>query len=180
MLKTLVHRQIHRQEQDYEMSLAYLHHIAETSLSAIAAFALFMPMARYRRVVPAAAFHVAALVAVRAQDCGTCVQIGVNMARDEDVAAEVVRAVLQDRPDQLPAALAEVYRYARAVVQQQDDAALREQLRDRYGDAGLIDLAYALASAQVFPVVKRALGYGTACVRVDLDDASLETTALPA
>jgi alkylhydroperoxidase family enzyme len=180
MLKTLAHRQIRAQEQAYGVSLAYLHHIAETSLAATAAFALFLPMSRYRRVVPAAAFHVATLVAVRAQDCGTCVQIGVNAARDEGVAAEVVRAVLQDRPDRLPADLGEVYHYAQAVVQQQDDAALREQLRDRYGDAGLIDLAYALASAQVFPVVKRALGYATACARVDLGDASLETTALPA
>jgi alkylhydroperoxidase family enzyme len=179
MLKTLIHRQIHAQEQRYEMSLAYLHHIAETSRSAVAVLALFLPMARYRRVVPAAAFHVAVLVAVRAQDCGTCVQVGVKMARDDGVTGKVLRAVLQDQPDQLPADLADVYHYARAVVQQQDDAALREQLRDRYGDAGLIDLAYALATAQMFPVLKRALGYATTCARVDLDDASLETTALP-
>jgi hypothetical protein len=46
---------------------------------------------------------------------------------------------------------------------------LREQLQNRYGDAGLVELALAISSSQVYPITKRALGYATSCAKVTLN-----------
>ena len=39
----------------------------------------------------------------------------------------------------------------------------REHLSNRFGDAGLIELAYALNGAAILPGIKRTLGYATTC-----------------
>ena len=38
-----------------------------------------------------------------------------------------------------------------------------------YGDRGLVELALAIASCRVFPITKRALGYGTSCAAVTIE-----------
>ena len=43
---------------------------------------------------------------------------------------------------------------------------MRERVRERYGEEGLVELALGIAAARVFPVVKRALGYATSCALV--------------
>jgi hypothetical protein len=53
----------------------------------------------------------------------------------------------------------EVCEYSRAVVEGWDNPELRETLRSRYATEGLAELAFAIASAQLYPTVKRALGH---------------------
>ncbi len=43
---------------------------------------------------------------------------------------------------------------------------LRPEVVARWGERGLVTLAFAIASARVYPTVKYALGYGQACRRV--------------
>lgn len=62
-----------------------------------------------------------------------------------------------------------MYRYAQSVARAEDDEAARAMLRGRYGEEALIDLALGVASARVFPTVKRALGYATSYSLVRLD-----------
>lgn len=168
MLDRLLHRLVRTQEATLGVALPYLHHIADVARGALVPFGLFLPMARYRGALPPVARHVATLVATQAQDCGTCLQIAVRMAQADAMPPRLLAAVLDDRPEGLPPALALVYRYAWGVVRQQDEPALREALHGHYGEAALVDLAFALASAQVFPTVKRTLGYAVACSTVDL------------
>ena len=60
--------------------------------------------------------------------------------------------------------LKEAYCFAEAVVTLNgEDDSLRERIRLRYGDEGLIEMALAIASCRVFPVTKRALGYAVSC-----------------
>ena len=52
----------------------------------------------------------------------------------------------------LPADLAEAYRFAEAVVTQSgDEAGLRERIRQRHGEAGLVEMAMAIAVCRMFP-----------------------------
>lgn len=127
-------------------------------------------LASHRRKLPLDAFHVARLAATQVEDCGTCVQIVVNMARKEDVGADLLKAALAGNEAALPAPLGDVLRYARQVAQGQDDAELRDRLRASYGEAGLVELALAIATARVFPSVKRAMGHAVSCslVRVEV------------
>jgi hypothetical protein len=43
---------------------------------------------------------------------------------------------------------------------------LREQVLQRFGQRGLVSLAFALTAARIFPTVKYALGHGSSCQRV--------------
>ncbi len=169
MLRSLLHRRLDAEARRLGASMDYLKHIADTSLPAFLAFLGFMPLARYRRVLPPGVYAVAHLVAAQAADCGDCVQIGVNQARRAGLTPEHVRAILENHPEALPARLAEALAFARAVIHRDEDPGPhRERLRSRYGDRGLVELGYALAAGGVYPVIKRALGYDTACRLPDL------------
>jgi alkylhydroperoxidase family enzyme len=134
------------------------------SLRAFLKFAKFLSVDEYRRVLPVGPCYVARIVAVRDEDCGSCVQIAVSQARKAGLPAEQVQAVLDNRVDDLPEELREAYRFAEAVVSRNgEEDSLRECIRQRYGDEGLVEMALAIASCRVFPVTKRALGYAESC-----------------
>jgi len=109
--------------------------------------------------------HLAALGATRAQDCGACVQIGVNLARGDGVEAEVLRAALgRDSSTPLAEAQRDALHFGRAVTLQERGAAdLRERLRNRFGDGAVVELSWAVAVAQFYPVLERAMGFAESC-----------------
>jgi alkylhydroperoxidase family enzyme len=109
------------------------------------------------------------MVATQDEDCGTCVQIEVNLARKDGVPGNAIRAVLNNRPEDLTPELAEVYTFTKAVVEGSgEEEELRERIRERYGEEGLVELALGIAAARVFPVTKRALGFATSCALVEI------------
>src|ERR671921_552146 len=115
MLRALILKQLDAEERKLGgVSIDYLRHIARTSLSSFFKFALFTPLAKHRRRLPPDAYHVARIVATQHEDCGTCVQIEVNLARRAGVPADVLRAAVRQLPGELPAELADVYRFAQA------------------------------------------------------------------
>jgi alkylhydroperoxidase family enzyme len=170
LLRVLINRRMAVEEQRVGVPLAYVRHIVATSLAAFTRYALFVPMSRYRRQLPADVFFVARLVATQRQDCGTCVQIIVNLARKAGVPRQIVEATLEGRIDALSPELQDVYRFTDAVLAATyDEDPLRVRLRQRYGDEGLIELAFAIATSQVFPLTKRALGYAVSCSKVAVE-----------
>jgi alkylhydroperoxidase family enzyme len=171
MLRQLILKQLDAEERKLGgVSLDYLRHIARTSLRSFFKFALFTPLAKHRRRLPPDAYHVARLVATQHEDCGTCVQIEVNLALRAGVRAEVLRAAVKRQPDALPAELADVYRFAQGVVEAAGaEGEWRERVRERYGEEALIEMALGIAAARVFPTTKRALGYATSCVLVHVE-----------
>jgi alkylhydroperoxidase family enzyme len=170
MIRSIILRRLDKEEKKLGESVEYLRHVVRTSLGAFFAFVKFMKMAQYRKALPADAAAVAGLVATMHEDCGTCVQIGVHLARAQGVPAEVLRAVVERRPEALPEKLADVYRFAEKVcAASYDEGELRERVRAHYGEEGLVEMALAMASAKVFPVTKRALGYAVSCRKVEVN-----------
>lgn len=170
MLNSLIHRIIDQQEEELGASMEYLREMADQSTSAFVKFALFMPLADHRKQAPPAAYHLARLLSTRSEDCGPCVQIGVNMARQDDVPPEYIRAAITDEPEQLPPLLQDVYHFARAVAMQREvSSELRERLTDEIGEKGITELSLGMATAQVFPILKRGMGYGKSCRLVDIE-----------
>jgi alkylhydroperoxidase family enzyme len=167
MLRHIILRRIETEERTLGMSLDYLRHILHNSRSAFLKFSLFLPLARHRRTLPAAPYHIARLVATQEADCGTCVQAEVNLARQAGVATAVLEAVIQQRVEELEPEFANIYRFTQAVVAATgEEEELRPWLRAQYGEAGMVELALSIATARVYPTVKRALGYATSCDRV--------------
>lgn len=169
MFGWIVRRQFAGLERRWGVSLEYLRHMQRTSPGGLYRFLAMMPVAGYRRRLSAEAAEVARIVATRYQDCGTCVQIAVAQAREDRVDSRLIRAAVDGTPEQLPELLADVYHYAVAVAERQDEPELREKLRRQLGEAALVELALAVATTQVFPTIKRALGYATSCARVKVE-----------
>ncbi len=170
MLRKVILAKLASVERELGESVDYVRHIVGVSLPAFFKFAKVFPLADYRRRMPEAPLHVARIVASRDEDCGTCVQIALNVARKAGVSREVLQAVLDRAPERLPEELALTYRFTEAVVTASGgEAPLREELTRRFGEEGVIELALAMASSRVFPITKRALGYATSCSAMTLE-----------
>lgn len=169
MLRRMIRKRLASEERRLGGSLDYLRHIVRESLPAFVKFAAFTPLANHRSKLPAAPYHVARIVATRAEDCGTCLQMEVNLARTSGVPKDVIQAVVDGLPERLAGPLAEVYGFTEAVVSHSgEEGDLRESIRSRYGEEALVELALAIASCRVFPTTKRALGYAISCERVSV------------
>jgi alkylhydroperoxidase family enzyme len=170
MLTYLIRWQIRGLERRLGEPLDYLRHMLTASLGAFRAFVRAARVAAYRKHLPVAPCHVARIVAVRHEDCGPCVQTAVNLAKADGVPADVLRAVLDRRVNDLPEPLRDVYRFAEAVVEVSgEEEPYRARLRQVFGEAALCELALAIATCRLFPTVKRALGYATSCSLVQAE-----------
>jgi AhpD family alkylhydroperoxidase len=169
MIRHLILRRLTSEERKLGMSLDYLRHLVRVSLPAFLKFSLFLPIARHRQALPPAPYHVARIVAAQAADCGTCVQAEVNLAHQAGVAPAIIAAVIHQRAEDLAPDLADVYRFTQAVLDASgEEETLRPRLLAHYGETAVAELALGIATAQVYPLTKRALGYATSCARVTI------------
>jgi alkylhydroperoxidase family enzyme len=167
LLEWIARRQMAAFEKKYGYDMGYARDLLRLSKPAFWKFARLMPFSQHREGVPKAAWHAAKIVGARSEDCGPCVQLVVDMAREDGVSDAVVRAVLRDDVAALDADTALAYRYARAVVAHDAQSlALRDEILQRLGPPALASLALALTASRMFPMVKAALGHGHACLRV--------------
>lgn len=170
MLGLIVRWKLGSAEKELGVSLDYLRHLYAVAPDAFHQFRKVNPLAAYRKQLPAAPYHVARIAATKHEDCGTCVQIVVNMAKADGIEADVLRAAVDGRPADLPESLADVYRFAEAVASASgDEDQYRDRLKQVFGDDGLAELAMAIAVCRVYPAMKRALGFATSCSRVTVD-----------
>jgi len=175
MLRWFLRRKLDAEEKKLGESMDYLRHVVDTSPTAFLRFASIMPFANSRKVLPKEAWYVAQIVSLQHEDCGPCLQITVTLAQKDRVDVGMMRAVLDGNKSQLSEEMADVYNFAQSIAHSDTDPdALREKLRTRYGDRGLIELAYAIASSRIPPTVKSVLGYAKSCKEV-----SITTTAMP-
>lgn len=180
MLKAFLHQRLRRFEAEFDYDMGYVHELLEISRDAFLRFYRFMGMARYREDVPAAAWHAARLTATLAEDCGPCAQLVVTMAEREGVPPELLRAVVAGDAAAMDDSTALGWRFATAVLAHDPEAdALRDRIRQRWGERAVASLALAIASARVFPTLKYALGHGKACVRLRIGDGETAPARVP-
>lgn len=170
MIAGWIERRIARAERETGENADWLRDVARASRSAFLKFGAFMPLARINDAAPAEAVAVAKLAAVVTEDCGPCVQTVVNYSVAGGVDPAVLQAVLDEAPERLTEDLATVYRYAKAVAAAAPEAnALVAEVRHRYGQEALVDLAMGIAATRVFPTAKRGLGYAVSCSKVAVE-----------
>jgi len=151
-------------------SAAYLRDIYRASKPAFFKYLMFQTgMGQHRTAAPAEALAVASVAVMRQQDCGPRLQISLTLAENQGVSSKLLEAAAARDLAGLPDPLDTVFLFAEAVTRSDWNSAHYEQiLRDHYGDAGMVDLAFAIASAAVYPTLKRALGHGNACTSVSI------------
>lgn len=169
IVRRFLFRWIDSFEKKSGVSAEYARWMASVSPRAFMKFGKLGKLAQYRRALPADASAVAHLVAARSDDCGPCVQIGINFAKQGGVSRDILRATYDRQPEKLPPKLADVYHFAESVVSGGEDETLRERVRQHYGDEALIELGLGMAVARTFPLVKRTIGYAKSCSLMKID-----------
>ena len=165
----LADRLVATAEKRAGVEMPYLHTLADASGAAFAKWLLAMPAADHRQRAPREAWHLARLGATVAQDCGTCVQTVVTLARRDGVGPMLLRQAL-DAPETLPDDDRAAYRFGHAVASRSDDAADRAaEVEALFGPGVHVELAMAVAMCSIFPIVKRGLGQSLSCALVTVD-----------
>lgn len=122
--------------------------------------------------LPAGAWHAARLAALRAEDCGPCLQLAVDMARADGVPDLAVRLVLAGDDAALAAhdtQAAAAAAFTRAWLTHAD--ALdepRKAARRALGDEGFARLVLSVMGARLYPQLKRALGQEGHCAPIEV------------
>lgn len=175
MMQWIARRALAAMGKRYDYDVSYMTFMLDRAPKAFFKFAKIMDVARHAGSAPADAVYAAKLVAALSEDCGPCVQIVVNMARESGVPGMQIAAVLtRNAYAQNPHANLGV-RFAEAVIHrlpEEDD--VREEVRAAWGDRGVVDLALAIAIGRVFPMTKAGLGFAKACRRVSVDGAPVD------
>lgn len=164
LLRRILHYVINRSERRVGVKFEYVHHIADTSVGLLWRYTKIFRFLEPNTSVPRECYHAARLRGAIAAGCGTCVEVEINLAYTAKVDHVLVRRILLSDYASLPMEVAAVGYLADAVVGQRiDHPEARSLLRNAYGDAGLIELAFAMNGAALLPGIKRALGYANAC-----------------
>lgn len=150
--------------------LPHLRELAEVNRAGLEqVLAIRGPLSHHGVLTPAQS-AVAKLVATQFQDCGSCLQIEVNLALTAGVDEELVRAVVAGKPEQIAdPVLRDIYHYVNATLLQQNHDDLLQKLSKSLGAQGLTDLAIATAIVQFFPILKRVMGHAVSCQVNHLD-----------
>ena len=167
MMKWMLRKAVGKFERTWNYDAGYMRDIIDVSPRAAWLFSRAAALGQFRRDIPIEPWFAAGITAVRHEDCGPCTQLGVAMAERAGVSPAVLRAVLTDNPDAMPAEVALVWRFTRATLAH--DAAAdgyREEIVKRWGRRALVSLAFAITASRIYPTVKYALGHGKACMRV--------------
>jgi len=167
-MRWLLHRLISRFEHRFDYDAAYMHEIATASPLAFLRFWFAQGMGMQSAGLPATARFAARLAAARHEDCGTCAQLVIDMALAESIPAPELRAIVERDFGRMHPDAALATRYAEAVLLQTDCGEFEADLERRFGDAGRVSLAYAIAWTRVYPTLKRALGHARSCRRLSV------------
>jgi AhpD family alkylhydroperoxidase len=152
------------------VSMDYAYHLRDVAPSRLWRFAMIKVVEGDRKHTPADAYHAAGMAAAMVEDCGPCVQIHVNLALKDGVPPNVLRALAARKLDQASEDAALGFAYGEAVANGVMADELRDAIRAKWGERGLIELAFAIAAARFYPAVKRGLGFAHTCERVVVED----------
>ncbi len=174
MLRWFLRRRIAAFERAWNYDAGYLHELIDQDPRAMLAFGKLQAISRYRKHVPPAAHCAAGIVAVMAEDCGPCTQLGIAMAERDGVDPAVLRAIVTRDFSSMPDEVALAARFTEATLRHAPEADdLREEVVRRFGKRGLIGLSFAMLAARMYPTLKYALGHGRACTRLTVGGETL-------
>lgn len=172
LASNVIRRRLNAFERQYEYDMGYAQTILASGLKEFSVFSGVFKLASHRQTVPFGPWFAAKWVATKSEDCGSCLQLLVNMAREEGLPTSIVKAIHDEHLTALPSDIALVYEWAQATIRPELSAniqAHREAIVEKWGARGLVSLTLAMAGARSFPFIKRALGHQGSCQALDWD-----------
>lgn len=169
MFKRMISKKLDAFQTEWNYDMDYAREVLELGPMVLKRFFDATEIGKWSGTLPDTAHVAAKIVGVMAGDCGPCVQLVVNMARSEGVDPEILEAVVAGNDDALPPEVALVTRFARALVTRSGDLPhFRDRVREAYGTAGLVAVAYGIIQASMYPTLKYALGHGHSCAKIEI------------
>jgi hypothetical protein len=168
-------RLLRRFNQHYGYDTSYLDMLLRESPAAFFKFAPLMKASRHREVVPVEASFAAGLVGAKAEDCGPCAQLVVDMALEAGIPKDQIEAIVRRDARAMNDSTVLAFRFADAIVRRSPDQdEHRDAVRAQWGEKGVIDLAFALQMGRMYPMMKAALGYAKECRRISVDGKQID------
>ncbi|MCH6258165.1 hypothetical protein MLD52_16505 [Puniceicoccaceae bacterium K14] len=156
-------QQLKQFESHYNYDASYLFDLLKASPSGFEKFVGFMPLSQHREAASAEAISIAHLIATQSADCGPCLELVKKMAIESGLSDEIIQSTLSNG-DVLPDELKLVRSFAIAVLKDQAlDPDLHTAMIEQFGESAVAELAITLATATVYPVLKRGLGKAVGC-----------------
>lgn len=174
MRKFLAGKFIARFADRYQYNVDYMRFMLDVSPQAFFKFSKLTEFAQHAESAPVPALFAARIMGAVMEDCGPCVQLVVDMAREAGVDANDIAALLQRDIAAMSPDVAAAFEFADAVLNNGDDERARETVRTRWGDKGVIDLTIALQASRLYPMIKAGLGFAKTCQRVDVEGADID------
>jgi hypothetical protein len=167
MLKMFLAHWIDGFEKTFDYDASYMRHVLRVNSRSLFKFSLGTQAAD-RKAAPAEALTAAGLAATLSEDCGPCVQVGVDIAAASGVDPAILRAIIAGDLVGMGETASLAYRFARASLARDMEACdpLRDEIVRRWGDTALVAIGLTIVQARMYPTLKYALGYGKACSRV--------------
>lgn len=160
----MIQRILQALERRLGVSVDYLRHVARTSHIALLKILAFAPLAAHRGGTAPRLLLAARFLAVQREDCGTCLQIVIQQGQQDGVDRGSLQALLVGDDARLDPEMRLAVEFTRSVLgDTPEQERWRDALRSRLGERALVDLSLAIASARVFPTLKRSLGYAVHC-----------------
>ena len=154
----------------YNYDTSYLDVMLKEAPSAFFKLAPLMKAAQHREVIPVDANFAAKITGAMAEDCGPCTQYTVDAALEAGMAKPQIEAVLRRDLKAMNPETRLGFQFADAIVRRSsDDEMVRDAVRARWGEKGVIELSMALQVGRIFPMLKLALGFARECRRVTVD-----------
>ena len=165
MIKWFLHRTIRKMEAHYNYDGTYMHEMVDATLAGSRRFLKIQSAGDWKGDAPANAYWTAGLASALLEDCGPCVQIGTDIAVENGMDGNIIKALLSGTPTDADAQLG--FDFSRALLTHSDRLdELRAQVETKWGKAALIALSLRAMTTRNFPILKRALGHARTCQRV--------------
>ena len=153
----------------YDYDTSYMKEMLKENPEAYATFEAFLPMANFVKNTPKEVLYVVKLTSMKNEDCGACLQLNVDMAVEAGVEKEIIKEVVFNEGKNLSSTLKEVYDFTLLVANNQSiDTILYDKITTTYSKDILVEISLAIASAKIFPTIKRVLNDFRSCSMIQI------------
>jgi hypothetical protein len=153
----------------YGYDTSYMEEMLSVSPASYEVFEGFLPMATFAKATPVDVINVVRITAIKNEDCGTCVQLYVDLAIEAGLGKDVAKEIIFNEGKDLSSELKLVYDFTLAVSNNEViDSSLFEQMNKAYSREIMMEISLAIAATKVFPAIKRTLNYMKSCSVVQI------------
>lgn len=179
MVRAIGSRAVERFGDRYGYDVQYMRDMLDSAPALFVGLGRISSVARKPRYTSTSAFFAAKIVGALSEDCGPCVQLVVDMAREAGMDDGEIRAVVSGEIQGLPEDTRLGAELALEICRASDRLTrARQAVQVRWGPAGVAELSLTVALARLYPTLKRGMGYAQRCEQVHVGDEREPTVDL--